>query len=62
MLNKINEIKKELAENKNTTITKYKVNEFTFEELKELFTLAHENGLDTGCHMPTRILEFSLKY
>lgn len=62
MLNKINEIKKELAENKNTTITKYKVNEFTFEELKELFTLAHENGLDTGCHMPTGTLEFSLKY
>lgn len=62
MLNKIKEIKKELAQNQNTTITKYKVSEFTFEELKELFTLAHENGLDTGCHMQTGTLEFSLKH
>lgn len=62
MLNKINEIKKELAENKTATFTKYKVSEFTFEELKELFTLAHENGLDTGCQMQTGTLEFSLKH
>lgn len=61
MLNLVKEIKKELLENQNIAVKTYNIKEFTFEELVELFRLASENDLDTGCHIPTGTLEFALR-
>lgn len=56
----IQEFAKKKEEDQNYIVGKYHISAFTFDELKELFILSSEHGLDIGCHIPTGTLDFNL--